>query len=94
MYKTGVQIQACTISKRVFGIAIIPHTEEAVVSLAESKIIQFANIKSMIPGRKLQVTIVNSSMFGITVVRDLIIIGGNSSYMYFIEKLMENILKL
>ncbi|XP_071162704.1 uncharacterized protein [Mytilus edulis] len=84
--ETGVQIQACTISERVFGIAIIPHTNEAVVSLVDVKIIQFVNLSSMMLGRQLQVTMADYGMYGIAVVRDTIIVGGTSGNVYFIEK--------
>ncbi|XP_063427148.1 uncharacterized protein LOC134710692 [Mytilus trossulus] len=84
--ETGMQIQACTISNKVFGIAIIPQTDEAVVSLVDVKIIQFVNLSSMKLGRQLQVTMKDSGMYGIAVVRDTIFVGGNSGNVYFIEK--------
>ncbi|CAG2254169.1 unnamed protein product [Mytilus edulis] len=67
-------------------IAIIPHTEETVVSLADAKIIQFVNIVSLVSGRQLQVTIKDSNMYGIAVVCDILIVGGSSGNVYFIEK--------
>ncbi|XP_063425608.1 uncharacterized protein LOC134709370 [Mytilus trossulus] len=91
--ETGDQIQACTIFHRVFGIAIVPHTEEAVISLANAKIIQFVNISSMIPGRQLQVTVKDIYINGIAVVRDTIIVGGGSGNVYFIEKINGKCLK-
>ncbi|VDH97740.1 Hypothetical predicted protein [Mytilus galloprovincialis] len=90
---TGEQIQACTISNRVFGIAIIPHTDEAVVSIADAKILQFVNISSMMPGRQLQVTMTDSCMYGIAIVRDTIIVGGSSGNVYIIEKINGKCLK-
>ncbi|CAG2220624.1 unnamed protein product [Mytilus edulis] len=91
--ETGDQIQACTIFHRVFGIAIVPHTEEAVISLANAKIIQFVNISSMMPGRQLQVTVKDNCINGIAVVRDTIIVGGCSGNVYFIEKINGKCLK-
>ncbi|VDH95203.1 Hypothetical predicted protein [Mytilus galloprovincialis] len=90
---TGEQIQACTISNRVFSIAIIPHTDEAVVSLADEKIIQFVNISRMMPCRQLQVFIEDKSIYGIAVIRDSIIVGGSFSNVYLIEKINGKCLK-
>ncbi|XP_063427146.1 uncharacterized protein LOC134710690 [Mytilus trossulus] len=90
---TGEQIQARTISKRVYGIAIIPQTEEAVVSLPDVKIIQFVNIVSLVPGRQLRVFIEDSSIYGIAVVRDSIIVGGSCGNVHFIEKMKGKCLK-
>ncbi|XP_052105992.1 uncharacterized protein LOC127738695 [Mytilus californianus] len=91
--ETGTLVQTCTISSRIFGIAIIPHTEEAVVSLADVKIVQFVNIVSLMPGRQLRVIIEDSSMYGIAVVRDSIIVGGSSGNVYVIEKMKGKCLK-
>ncbi|VDI61313.1 Hypothetical predicted protein [Mytilus galloprovincialis] len=84
--EAGDQVQACTISNRVFGIAIIPHTDEAVVSLTTGKMIQFVKISTMVPGRQLQVTMKDSRMYGIVVIRDTIVVGGSYGNVYFIEK--------
>ncbi|CAG2220622.1 unnamed protein product [Mytilus edulis] len=90
---TGEQIQACTISNRVFGISLIPHTKEAVVSLNDTKILQFVNISSMKPGRQLQVTMTDPCMYGIAIVRDTIIVGGSTGNVYIIEKINGKCLK-
>ncbi|CAG2220623.1 unnamed protein product [Mytilus edulis] len=89
----GEQVQACTIFKRVYGIAVIPHTEEAVISLADVKIIQFVNIVSLVPGRQIKVVIEDNSIYGIAVVRDSIIVGGSCGNVHFIEKMKGKCLK-
>ncbi|CAC5400456.1 unnamed protein product [Mytilus coruscus] len=91
--EAGTQVETCSISSWIFGIAIIPHTEEAVVSLADVKIVQFVNIVSLMPGRQLKVIMEDSSMYGIAVVRDSIIVGGSSGNVYFIEKMKGKCLK-
>ncbi|CAG2254168.1 unnamed protein product [Mytilus edulis] len=91
--ETGEKSKSCTVSNRVYGIAIIPNTDEAVVSLPEAKIIQFVNLSSMMTGRQLQVTIKDMFMYGIAVVCDTLIVSGSSGNVYFIEKIKGKCLK-
>ncbi|CAC5377883.1 unnamed protein product [Mytilus coruscus] len=78
---TGNHIQDCALTGIAWGIAIIPGTNEAVVTLPSINSVQFVNITSMIPGRVMKVP---DLPFGVTIVKNMIVLGGTGK-IYFLS---------
>ncbi|CAG2224319.1 unnamed protein product [Mytilus edulis] len=70
---TGDHIQECTLADYAWGMAIIPGTNEAVVTLPLIKSVQFVNITSLVPGKVLKVS---DRCQGVAVIKNMIILGG------------------
>ncbi|CAG2206098.1 unnamed protein product [Mytilus edulis] len=79
--ETGDHIQDCALAGTAWGIAIIPGTNEAVVTLPSLHSIQFVNIASMVPGKVMKVP---DQCFGVTVIKDMIVLGGMGK-VYFLS---------
>ncbi|CAG2224322.1 unnamed protein product [Mytilus edulis] len=71
--ENGDHIQNCSLAGTAWGIAIIRGTNEAVVTLPYIDSIQFVNITSMVPGKVINVS---ARCYGITVIKDMIVLGG------------------
>ncbi|CAC5377880.1 unnamed protein product [Mytilus coruscus] len=70
---TGDHIQDCALADYAWGIAIIPGTNEAVVTLPLIKSVQFLNITSLVPGKVVKVS---DRCQGVAVIKNIIILGG------------------
>ncbi|CAC5374775.1 unnamed protein product [Mytilus coruscus] len=91
MTETGQHLQSCTVTAgRVWGIALIPGTDEAVVTLPDNGFIQFFNITSFTLGRQIDV---NVSPYGVAVVKDNVIEGNSNGKVVFIERVSGKYLK-
>ncbi|XP_052080156.1 uncharacterized protein LOC127718220 [Mytilus californianus] len=77
----GDHIKDCKLATPAWGIAIIPGTNEAVVTLPSINSIQFVNITSMVPGTVMKV---HGQSFGITIVKNMIVLGGRGR-VYFLS---------
>ncbi|CAC5377170.1 unnamed protein product [Mytilus coruscus] len=66
--ETGDHIQDCVLAGPAWGIAIIPGTNDAVLTLPRMKSIQFVNIDSMVPGKVMKVP---KKSYGITVIKNI-----------------------
>ncbi|VDI47344.1 Hypothetical predicted protein [Mytilus galloprovincialis] len=71
--ETGEHIQSCTAAGQPFGIAILPGTDEAVVTLREMNSIQYINITSVTPGRLIDIDV--AYPHGVAVIRDSVYVG-------------------
>ncbi|VDI25106.1 Hypothetical predicted protein [Mytilus galloprovincialis] len=71
--ETGDHFQDCKLAASAWGIAIIPGTNEAVVTLPSINSIQFVNITNMTQGKLMKVS---DHCYGITVIKDMIVLGG------------------
>ncbi|CAC5377881.1 unnamed protein product [Mytilus coruscus] len=71
--ETGDHIQNCVLAGTAWGIAIIPGTNEVVVTLPSIKSIQFVNITSLVPGKAMKVP---DKCYGVTVIKEMIVLGG------------------
>ncbi|VDI72360.1 Hypothetical predicted protein [Mytilus galloprovincialis] len=78
---TGDHIQDCQLAAPAWGIAIIPGKDEVVVTLPAMNSIQLVNISTMEPGK---VMTVPDSSYGVTVVKDMIVLGGKGK-VYFLS---------
>ncbi|CAC5411469.1 unnamed protein product [Mytilus coruscus] len=91
MTETGQHLQSCTVNEgTIWGIAIIPGTEEAFVTLPEKRSIQFFNITSFTLGRQIRL---NVSPYGVTVVKDNVIVGSSSGKVVYIDRVSGKCLK-
>ncbi|CAC5377168.1 unnamed protein product [Mytilus coruscus] len=79
--ETRDHIQVCKLAAPVWGIATIPGTNEAVVTLPSIDSVQFANIASMAPGKVMEVP---DRSFGVTIVKNMIVLGGTEK-VYFLS---------
>ncbi|XP_052106137.1 E3 ubiquitin-protein ligase TRIM71-like [Mytilus californianus] len=83
--ETGQHLQSLTIpDRRVFAIAIIPGTDEAMITLPGDGLIQFININSFTEGKEIQLSVV--SPHGIAVIRDNLIVGSKDGKVSFIDR--------
>lgn len=83
--ETGQHLQSLTIpGRRVFPIAIIRGTDEAVISMPEDGLIQFFNINSFTEAKEIQVSIM--SPHGIAVIRDTVLVGSKDGKVSFVNK--------
>ncbi|XP_063427113.1 uncharacterized protein LOC134710656 [Mytilus trossulus] len=83
--ETGQHLQSLTIpGRRVFAIAIIPGTDEAVLSMPGDGLIQFFNINSFTKGKEIQVSAV--SPHGIAVIRETVLVGSKDGKVSFVNK--------
>ncbi|CAG2224332.1 unnamed protein product [Mytilus edulis] len=71
--ETGDHIQDCKLAAPVWGIAMIPGRNEAVVTLPDINSVQFVNIARMVPGKSMKVP---DECHGVTVMKDMIVWGG------------------
>ncbi|XP_063427115.1 E3 ubiquitin-protein ligase TRIM71-like [Mytilus trossulus] len=73
--ETGQHIKSCTADGRPFGIAIVPGTNEGVVTLSNAKSIQFINLTTVTTGRLIAIDV--SCPNGVAVIRDSVYVGSN-----------------
>ncbi|XP_071150433.1 E3 ubiquitin-protein ligase TRIM71-like [Mytilus edulis] len=78
--ETGYHIQDCALAGTAWGIAMIPGTNEAVVTLPSLHSIQFVNIASMVPGKIIEVP---DKCYGVAVIKDMIVLGGKGKMYFF-----------
>ncbi|VDI72363.1 Hypothetical predicted protein [Mytilus galloprovincialis] len=78
---TGDHIQDCALAGTASGIAMIPGTNEAVVTLPNIGSIQFVNITSMVPGKSMKVP---DKCYGVTIIKEMIVLGGKGK-LYFLS---------
>ncbi|VDI08855.1 Hypothetical predicted protein [Mytilus galloprovincialis] len=91
MDQTGQHLKSCTVTDgNIWGISIIPGTDEAVVTLPNKRLIQFFNITSFTLGRQIHV---NIYPYGVAVVKDNVIVGSTSGEVAFIERVSGKCLK-
>ncbi|XP_063427114.1 uncharacterized protein LOC134710657 [Mytilus trossulus] len=84
MNETGQHLQTCTVAAgRVWGIALITGTPEAIVTLPDNRLIQFFNVTSFTLGRQIKVDI---DPYGVAVVKDIVIVGSNRGEVVFIQR--------
>ncbi|CAG2255419.1 unnamed protein product [Mytilus edulis] len=93
MDETGQHLKSCTVNVTngyIWGIAIIPGTNEAIVTLPSDRLIQFINITNFTLGRQIHV---NINPYGVAVVKDVVIAGSKSGEVVFIERVSGKCLK-
>lgn len=83
--ETGHHLKSCTAAGRPFGIAIVPGTDEAVVTLKNISSIQFINITNVTPGRRIGTDL--SSPYGVAVIRDSVYVGSNYGQVLIINRI-------
>lgn len=71
--ETGQHLKSCTAAGRPFGIAIVPGTDEAVVTLKNVNSIQFINITNLTTGTRIEIYV--EQPHGVAVIRDSIYVG-------------------
>ncbi|XP_052080155.1 uncharacterized protein LOC127718219 [Mytilus californianus] len=79
--ETGDHIQDCKLAAPAWGIANIPGSNVAVVTLPLIKSVQFVNMTSMVPGKAMKVP---DECHGVTVIKDMIVFGGKGKC-YFLS---------
>ncbi|CAC5411467.1 unnamed protein product [Mytilus coruscus] len=89
--ETGQHLKSSTAAGRPFGMAIVPGTDEAVVTLINLNSIQFINITSNTPGRQVHIDV--SGPLGIAVIRDNIYVGSSKGQVSIINRISGNCLK-
>ncbi|CAC5374774.1 unnamed protein product [Mytilus coruscus] len=91
MTETGQHLQSCTVAAgRVWRIALIPGTDDAVITLPDNRFIQFFNITRFTLGRQVPA---NVSPYGVAVVKDNVIVGSSNRKVVFIERVSGKCLK-
>ncbi|CAC5411466.1 unnamed protein product [Mytilus coruscus] len=88
--ETGQHLKSCTVDGKPFGVAIVSGTEEAVVTLRDVNSIQFINITSVTPGRRIDINV--SNPHGIAVIRDRVVVGSAKGKVAIINLISGHIL--
>ncbi|CAC5374772.1 unnamed protein product [Mytilus coruscus] len=89
--ETGQHLKSCTADGRAFGIAIVPETDEAVVTFNNINNIQFISLTNLTPGRRIDIEAPNT--LGVAVIRDNVYVGSSNGTVSIINRINGKCLK-
>lgn len=82
--ETGQHLKSCSVPDcRIWGITLIPGTDEAVVTLPDNRLIQLFNVTSFTLGKQIGVDV---NPYSVAVVKDNVILGSNTGEVVFMER--------